>query len=117
MGLYFHGGAEIVVDSEFFSDGFDPDFRAGGTEHDGAAEFFLFFEHFEHFSVKCLGEVLLDKLMGQFLQFGWVESPEVVEEDPFHTFGAEDFVQREEGDEDQQIKPPPGHTLDHKVTE
>ena len=55
------------------------------------AQHFLLFDDFNDLSVKRLGEVLLDKFLGQFIQILLAESPEVVEKNALHALGADDF--------------------------
>ena len=115
-GVDFYGGAKVVIESEFFSDGFDPDFWACGAEHGGVAEDFLLRKDFDYFSVKRFRKVLLDKGLRQFIQIFSTKSPEVIEKNTLHALGADDFGEGEQWDEKQEVESANGHPLQHKIT-
>ncbi len=116
-GGCFQSGAEVEIETKSFGDGFDPDLGAGRAEYGDPALLFLLLQNFEHFRVEAVGVVLVDKFLGELIQFRWCHSPEVIEKNALHAFTAQDFMQGEEGEEDEQVKASPRHAFQDEIAE
>ena len=93
--------AETQVKSQSLADTGDPELRAGGGEDEDVSFLFVLGDFLENFRIGEFREPVCEESLHVSIELFPAHSPEIAMKDTLHSAGTEDFVQREEGEENK----------------